>query len=97
VPNTPETPLDSLLQFLDEVEETEANMDPIQLVEFRARISHMDVPRREEYYIEFDSYMRQEEDLANDNLRLLEVDRALILPVHTSIRLNFTGVDVIHS
>lgn len=51
----------------------------------------------QEFYIEFDSYMRQEEDLSNDMLRLLEVDRALLLPVHTSIRLNFTGVDVIHS
>jgi heme/copper-type cytochrome/quinol oxidase subunit 2 len=50
-----------------------------------------------EFYIEFDSYMRQEEDLSTDTLRLLEVDRALLLPVHTSIRLNFTGVDVIHS
>jgi cytochrome c oxidase subunit 2 len=41
--------------------------------------------------------MRQEEDLSSDTLRLLEVDRALLLPVQTSIRLNFTGVDVIHS
>lgn len=50
-----------------------------------------------ELYVEFDSYMRQEEDLSTEQLRILEVDRALLLPVHTSIRLNFTGVDVIHS
>ena len=53
--------------------------------------------KRTEVYIEFDSYMRQEEDLSTETLRLLEVDRALLLPVHTPIRLNFTGVDVIHS
>jgi cytochrome c oxidase subunit 2 len=49
------------------------------------------------YHVNFDSYMRQEEDLLIDELRLLEVDRCLFLPTHTQIRLNFTGADVIHS
>jgi heme/copper-type cytochrome/quinol oxidase subunit 2 len=84
----------TVTEFADAMPEFEAKMSPEDLVRFRAEY---DVPRREEYYIEFDSYMRQEEDLSNENLRLLEVDRALLLPVHASIRLNFTGVDVIHS
>jgi hypothetical protein len=43
--------------------------------------------------------MRPEEDLIpeNNELRLLEVDHALLLPVRTSVRLVFTGADVIHS
>jgi len=49
------------------------------------------------YHVNFDSYMRQEEDLLIDELRLLEVDRCLFLPTHMQIRLNFTGADVIHS
>jgi len=49
------------------------------------------------YHVEFDSYMRQKDDLQPGDLRLLEVDRVLLLPVATQIRLNFTGADVIHS
>ena len=49
------------------------------------------------YSVEFDSYMRQGEDLSEQQLRLFEVDRALLLPSQTAIRLNFTGADVIHS
>ena len=50
-----------------------------------------------ELHIDFDSYMRQEDDLEIDDFRLLEVDRLLLLPVGVQIRLNFTGADVIHS
>ncbi len=49
------------------------------------------------YHVEFDSYMRQKDELQEGDLRLLEVDRVLLLPVWTQIRLNFTGADVIHS
>jgi len=41
--------------------------------------------------------MRQRDDLLPGDLRLLEVDRVLLLPSLTQIRLNFTGADVIHS
>jgi heme/copper-type cytochrome/quinol oxidase subunit 2 len=41
--------------------------------------------------------MRQEDDLVLGDLRLLEVDRSLLLPTITQIRLSFTGADVIHS
>jgi hypothetical protein len=41
--------------------------------------------------------MKQPEDLIFGELRLIEVDRTLILPAKINIRLNFTGADVIHS
>ena len=47
--------------------------------------------------IEFDSYMTPEDSLALGELRLLDVDNRLIVPVDTHIRLIVTGADVIHS
>ena len=47
--------------------------------------------------VAFDSYMRHDDDLSDKDLRLLEVDRSLILPTHESIRLVCTGADVIHA
>ena len=41
--------------------------------------------------------MRQAEDLSEQQLRLFEVDRAILLPTQTAIRMNFTGADVIHA
>jgi len=49
------------------------------------------------YNVEFDSYITQDDDLQPRQLRLLQVDRFLLLPAFTQIRLNFTGADVIHS
>jgi len=49
------------------------------------------------YHVEFDSYMIQDDDLTPGELRLLEVDRLLLLPTGVHIRMNFTGADVIHS
>lgn len=46
---------------------------------------------------EFDSYMIPEEMLEPGDLRLLEVDNALHLPVGIPIRLLITSSDVIHS
>jgi len=47
------------------------------------------------YIIE--SYMIQDEDLAKGQYRLLEVDKKLILPSKTPIRLYITSDDVLHS
>lgn len=47
--------------------------------------------------IEFDSYMKPEEELELGELRLLEVDNRLVVPVDTTIRLWITASDVIHS
>ena len=49
------------------------------------------------YRVNFDSYIVQDEDLVLGDLRLLEVDRQLILPTKTHIRLIFTSADVIHA
>ncbi|KAM9977949.1 hypothetical protein ACTFIY_009626 [Dictyostelium cf. discoideum] len=47
--------------------------------------------------VEFDSYMVYERDLAEGQLRLLEVDNAMVVPVKTHIRLIITSGDVLHS
>lgn len=46
--------------------------------------------------IEFDSYMIPAEDLEDGQLRQLEVDSRVIVPVNTHIRFIVTGADVIH-
>ena len=45
----------------------------------------------------FDSYMLIENDLIIGQLRLLDVDKRLVLPVETNIRLLITSTDVLHS
>lgn len=47
--------------------------------------------------IMYDSYMISEEDLQNGQLRLLEVDNRMIVPVNTHIRLIVSAADVLHS
>jgi cytochrome c oxidase subunit 2 len=44
----------------------------------------------------FDSYMIPTEDLEEGNLRLLEVDNRLLLPVKTHISVIVTAADVLH-
>lgn len=46
--------------------------------------------------IEFDSYMVPESDLEQGQLRLLEVDSPVVVPVDTHVRFILTGADVIH-
>ncbi len=47
--------------------------------------------------IEFDSFMVQEDDLIQGQLRLLEVDNAVLLPTDLHIRVLVTSADVLHS
>jgi cytochrome c oxidase subunit 2 len=47
--------------------------------------------------IQFDSYLIKEADLKPGQLRLLEVDNPVILPVDTTIRILLTSADVIHA
>lgn len=51
----------------------------------------------EDNKVMFDSYMIPETDLKVGELRLLEVDRRLWLPVNTYTRVLITSVDVLHS
>ena len=45
----------------------------------------------------FESYMINDEDLSKGQYRLLEVDKKLILPINSSIRILITSDDVLHS
>jgi cytochrome c oxidase subunit II len=47
--------------------------------------------------LNFDSYMLPQEELKLGDLRLLEVDNAVVLPVKTPIRVLITATDVLHS
>lgn len=47
--------------------------------------------------IEFDSYMIPSSDLNVGDLRLLEVDNKVVVPVNTQVRVVITAADVIHS
>ena len=47
--------------------------------------------------INFDSYMIPEDELEMGELRLLEVDNRVVLPVNTHIRILVTAADVLHS
>lgn len=46
--------------------------------------------------VEYDSYLVPESDLELGELRLLQVDSPLVLPVDTSVRVIVTATDVIH-
>ncbi len=48
-------------------------------------------------FIEFDSYMIPEEDLELGQLRLLEVDNRMVVPINTHIRVIVSAADVLHS
>jgi cytochrome c oxidase subunit 2 len=47
--------------------------------------------------LSFDSNMIQDKDLKPGQLRMLEVDNPLVVPVNTTIRVQIAGTDVIHS
>lgn len=47
--------------------------------------------------INFDSYMIPEDELSLGQLRLLEVDNSMVLPVGVYVRLNVSAADVLHS
>ena len=47
--------------------------------------------------ISFDSYLVDEEDLSENEIRMLSVDNPLVVPAGTRIKLLVTGNDVMHS
>ena len=58
---------------------------------------YSDYSKSDEPAIAFDSYMIPDDDLELGQLRLLEVDNRVVLPVNTHVRLIITGADVLHS
>lgn len=58
---------------------------------------YSDYSKDDSQSIVFDSYMISEDDLEPGQLRLLEVDNRVVLPVNTHVRVIITGADVLHS
>ena len=58
---------------------------------------YTDYNTSDEPAIAFDSYMIAEDDLEPGQMRLLEVDNRVVLPVSTHIRVLVTSADVLHS
>ena len=78
----------ALLYSLDEV------VDPAVTVK---AIGHQWYWSADDQSIAFDSYMIPDEDLELGQLRLLEVDNRMVLPVNTHVRVIITAADVLHS
>nr|ADK54956.1 cytochrome oxidase subunit II [Lactista gibbosus] len=47
--------------------------------------------------VEFDTYMKPEKELSQEEFRLLEVDNRTILPMNTEVRVLTSASDVLHS
>jgi cytochrome c oxidase subunit 2 len=58
---------------------------------------YSDYTESDDSSILFDSYMIPEDDLELGQLRLLEVDNRVVLPINTNIRVIITSADVLHS
>lgn len=65
--------------------------------EYQLAVNRGWLPAGDLHRVNFDAYMKADGDLRRGELRLLEVDRKLVLPVQTPIRLLTTSADVIHS
>jgi cytochrome c oxidase subunit 2 len=84
-----------LLYLMDEV------IDPAMTVKITGHqwyweYEYADFLNEENETINFDSYMKDEASLENGELRMLEVDNPVILPVDTHVRFIITGADVLH-
>lgn len=58
---------------------------------------YSDYNQSDEQGINFDSYMIPEDELELGQLRLLEVDNRVVIPVNTHVRMIMTSADVLHS
>ena len=58
---------------------------------------YSDYNQSDEESVAFDSYMIPEDDLAIGQLRLLDVDNRVVIPVNSHVRLIITSADVLHS
>ncbi len=54
-------------------------------------------PKHSNKFFNFDSYMKPQSELKFGHRRLLEVDKPLLIPVETPLRMLVTSIDVIHS
>jgi cytochrome c oxidase subunit 2 len=84
-----------LLYLMDEV------IDPAMTVKVTGHqwfweYEYADFLNEENEAINFDSYMKDESILEKGQLRMLEVDNSLLLPIDTHIRFVITAADVLH-
>jgi len=84
-----------LLYLMDEV------IDPAMTVKVTGHqwyweYEYADFLNEENEIINFDSYMKDEASLEKGELRMLEVDNSVVLPVDTHIRFIVTAADVLH-
>ena len=84
----------ALLYSMDEIIDPEITL---KVIGRQWYWSYEYTPNITEESIAFDSYMVQEDDLEIGQLRLLEVDNRVILPINTHIRVLITASDVLHS
>ena len=85
-----------LLYFLDEVIDPAITLKTIGR-QWYWQYEYSDYAITEGETIAFDSYMIPTEELKEGELRLLEVDNRIVVPVDTHVRVVMTSGDVIHS
>ena len=86
----------ALLYSLDEVVDPAVTIKTIGH-QWYWSYEYSDYTQADDQSIAFDSYMIPDEDLELGQLRLLEVDNRVVLPVNTHIRVIITAADVLHS
>lgn len=86
----------ALLYSLDEVVDPAVTLKTIGH-QWYWSYEYSDYTQADDQSITFDSYMIPDDELELGQLRLLEVDNRVVLPVNTHIRVIITAADVLHS
>ena len=86
----------ALLYSMDEVQDPAITLKVIGH-QWYWTYEYSDYTSADDQSIVFDSYMVPTDDLEPGQLRLLEVDNRVVLPIDTHIRVIITGADVLHS
>lgn len=86
----------ALLYSLDEVVDPAVTVKAIGH-QWYWTYEYSDYAEGDEDSIQFDSYMIPDDELELGQLRLLEVDNRMVVPVHTHVRVVITAADVLHS
>jgi cytochrome c oxidase subunit 2 len=86
----------ALLYSLDEVVDPAVTLKAIGH-QWYWSYEYSDYTQADDQSIAFDSYMIPDDELELGQLRLLEVDNRVVLPVNTHVRVIITAADVLHS
>lgn len=86
----------ALLYSLDEVVDPAVTIKAIGH-QWYWSYEYSDYSQADDQSIAFDSYMIPDDELELGQLRLLEVDNRVVLPVNTHVRVIITAADVLHS